>query len=339
MKDKRKLTQLSAGLRQRTQEAYDQREDRRRGILDWNKVGSMPMFTPDVGEHLIDVLPYFAGPNDPRKSEGSPTFYVDLYVHRFMGLNEDDFICLARTYNKPCAICEYRNELRKIDDPSEDIRSQIGSLRPKRYTVYAIWDRDNESKGVQLWTIAHWFFQNNLLGITKRPRKEGVIAFADYTAKEGRSISFEIAGKAMQRQFKSFQFVERDEDIPEEILEQVPVLDELLDIPEPEEVAKAFMAGLPSEQEPEATRDELATRRMKKEDICPFGGTMGENFEEFEECLSVCDKYQRCYELFEASNPATVEEEPETGTEPDEDPEPEPEPTPTRTPIRRRRRE
>jgi len=292
----------------------------------------LSIFNPDIGEHLVDVLPYFAGPNDPVKNEGEPTYLVDLYVHRFIGPNEDDFICLFRTYNKNCPICEYREKLRRVDNPSDDVKGQIDSARPKRYSVYAILDRDNESKGIQIWTVAHWFFQNNVMNICKKPRTGGVVAFADPTAEEGRSIAFQIKGSKTQQQWTGFQFSEREDDIPDSIIDNVPTLDELLDIPTYEQVKKAFWAGLEVEDMAAETVPGTPRSFKKSSPTCPHGGVFGESFEAYEECLSGCELYNPCHELWQSEY---AEEEAEREeVQPDEEYEEEEAPRPT--PRRRR---
>ena len=112
-------------------------------MLDRSKLGNLQLFDPNSGYHVIDILPYFTGPNDPVKEEGSPTYLIDLYVHRYIGPKEDDFICLYQTFNKPCPICEHRNKLRRQDEPHNEEarlqwRAEIEACRAKRYSVYAI---------------------------------------------------------------------------------------------------------------------------------------------------------------------------------------------------------
>jgi len=305
--DRSRFKLLTEGLRKRTQETYDTREDRRRDILDRSKTSGIPFFDPGIGEHLVEFLPYLAGSKDPAKEEGSPTYLVDLYVHRFIGPNEDHFICLAKTLNQPCPICEHRNKLRRQDEPSTEeerdrLKAEMESCRPKRYSVYAIWDRDNESKGVQLWTVAHWFVQKNLMSACRSIRGRGVVPFASPDKEEGKSIAFEIQGSKMSQQYTGWQLVERDDDIPDEILDSVPVLDELLDIPTYEAVSKAFWAGMETKAEPEEEEEDIPVRsrgRQREEEGagCPYDGTIGKDFEKFEECQSECDQYEECYKL------------------------------------------
>lgn len=278
------------------------------------------MFSPDAGQHLIDILPYFSGKYDPRVDEDEPNYLIDIYVHRYVGPNEDHFICMSRNknYNKPCPICEYRQKLvdqrRKGEEGLDD---EIKELYPRRRCIYAIWDRDNESKGVQIWEVSHWFSEFNVLPLAK-PRKGGFIAFTEPDKEEGRSIAFEIVGKGQNQTFKGFNFEMREEEIPQEILDAVPTLDELLYFPEYEEVKKAFYAGKDDKLETIGKEEEEGGedfpdfkfdkgKDSKEPEGCPFGGEFGKDYDIYEECLSVCKLAKECEE---ANKPPKEEEKP-----------------------------
>jgi len=320
---------LKAGLKTRIQETYETKDAGwGKSIFNQAKISGVALFKPGTGEHVIDILPYFAGSQDPHKREGDSTYLVDLWAHQNIGPNEDNFICLSKTYDKPCPVCEHRAKLRRMEERTEEVERDIEYCRPKRRTIYAIWDRDNESKGVQVWEVAHFFMQANLMAIVRKPRAGGYIAFSDPDKEEGRHISFKIEGARQQQKYTGFQLFEREEDIPDEILDQVPCLDELIQIPDYSEVKKAFWAGLESPDRP-------VTKVAKEVEACPYGGVIGEDLENFEECLSACKKYTRCHELYKQLYPEGEEEiEEEEGEETAYIPEPPP--APVRIPTRRR---
>jgi hypothetical protein len=263
-------------------------------IFDRGKCGNITFWKPVPNEHIIEILPWFAGENYPyiqgrKLKEGTPTYLVDVYVHRNVGANDDQYICLAKSYNKPCPICEFRN--------SGDLSAEeVEALRPKRRTVYAIWDRDAESKGVQVWEVAHWYMEKKLQYRAKRPRGGGFINYSH--AKLGRSISFTITAIGKNREYEGHDFIERESPIPEEILEKVPCLDELLYIPEYKEVQDAFLGGMSDKGEEEIQPIEeespytIATGTTPilpevgevKVRICPIGQKFGQDFDEFEDC-------------------------------------------------------
>jgi hypothetical protein len=279
---------LKVGLRERVEESYRTKDqDWGKGIFDPDKTKGLQFFKPSAGQHIIDILPYLSGAHDPRRRKGESNYLVDIYVHQNIGPNEDTYICLAKSYNRPCPICEERNELRRTSGDQDEIKS----LRPKRRVIYAIWDRDNETKGIQVWEVAHWFMEANLLPLAKRPRGGGYVAFTYPDKSEGRHVVFEIKGTGQNIQYTGHQLIEREEDIPDEILEKVPVLDELLYIPDYKEVKTAYLGkggandeGQEPEHGDEHEEDLPKFNKPVKKKVCPYGGTMGTDYGELDEC-------------------------------------------------------
>jgi hypothetical protein len=275
-------------------QSYDSRDaGGYKDIFDRSKCTGITFWKPASTEHLVDFLPWFCGPNYPyvqgiKLPEGTPTYLVDVYVHRGVGANEDQYVCLAKSYGKACPICEYRSS-------SPDLSAEeIESLRPKRRTVYAVWDRDNESKGVQIWEVAHWYMEKKLQYRAKRPRGGGYVNYSH--PKRGKSVAFTIVAKGEFKDYDGHDFVDRDEPIPVEILSSVPCVDDLIYTPSYKEVKEVFFSGLSKgdgeeaieERSSESTIDTHQEEKIKDIDtkisICPIGVNFGKDFNEYEDC-------------------------------------------------------
>lgn len=192
------------------------------------------------GQHLIDIVPYLAGPNDPNVPQGEPTYGLELYVHPSVGPGERTFICLQTTYDRPCPICEHKKQLIESGAPEEE----WSPLKAKRRMVYnvLVYDTPQElQKGIQIWEVAWWFSERHFIKLAEVPMRDGTIkkiSFADPW--EGKSIAFERAGTgANNTQYLGHKFVDRAEPLPENILEKAHCLDELIHIPTYEEVYQA----------------------------------------------------------------------------------------------------
>jgi hypothetical protein len=231
-----------------------------RGIFEPSKVKGMSFWKPGPGQHIFDILPYIAGTQNPRRKKGKAAYVVDIFVHRGVGPNEDQYVCLAKSFNEPCPICEYRAERVKEGDATEE---ELKALRPGRRVIYAVWDGDDQKKGVQIYEVAHWFMENPIQSIVKKPKRGGGLSEAiDFPHPDnGKSVAFEIKAVGKNRDYTGHQFVDRDEPIPDEILEAVPVVDELLHIPSYDEVHAAFFGA--SSQEV----DEIASGRSVEEEV------------------------------------------------------------------------
>lgn len=118
------------------------------------------------GEHLIDIIPYLAWENHPILEKGEVDFDLDFIFHRWVGSEEDSFICLSRMFKKPCPICEEVHERRKSTqfDPEE-----LRSFFPIRRVLYNILVHDNieeERAGVRLWDISYYWMARPLLSMS-----------------------------------------------------------------------------------------------------------------------------------------------------------------------------
>lgn len=239
------------------------------------------LYKPEEGQHEIDIIPFVMGPDSPvyRGSpiteEGDHDYVLDFWVHFSLGSSgKQACICLNRTYERKCPICEYANELRLEgrDNEADDIKA-------KRRVLYNVvsYDRGEESKGVQVLACSWHYMEKFLLKLAKRPVRQGrenvepYINFAD--AVEGKSISFEIEkgakgggkdGKPSYDEWIGHAFMDREYEIEQEILDQAEALDQLIHIPDYEE-AKSILTGIddPGDDEEETEVEEVGERSRR----------------------------------------------------------------------------
>lgn len=321
MKPSERRAAMKKEMAERLQESYNSKDGsgKFKSIFNKGNVGNTPFWKCSEDEHFINIIPYVAGKLNPNVKEGKPAYNLDIYVHQKVGINEDSYVCLARSFGKKCPICDEQNELRKQDDYDE---KYVKSLTPKRRVVYNIEVLDSEKetkKGIQLWEVSHWLFEKELAELAKKPKGGGFVLFAD--PDEGKTICFRKKGSGpTSTEYKAFQFMDRDEPITDAVLDAAMCLDELIHIPTYEEVKNAFY-GTETEEEPEEVVEERkheaeSSRRTPaaKKFKCP--GTRPDDFGELDDCEN-CPDVADC----EAEYVAASEE-----AEADPEPEPEPEP-------------
>lgn len=251
---------------------------------DYNrKKGGGSLFRSDVkgvtfwqckeGDHIIDILPYTAGENDPIEP-GSESYVLEFFVHNNVGQQEGgQIICMAETFKKPCPICEERRRLIKIGSDEQRIKELTPSRYPRSiYNIICYDSRDEEEKGVQVWHTSNYLLQQYLLALAKKPTRAGqksvdpFIAFMD--VEEGKSIAFKREGKKESTKYIGIRFEDRNYTIPEDLVESAHVLDDLINWPTYEEVYQAFWGSAPNEAG--APADLLATTtRARKYDDTP----------------------------------------------------------------------
>ncbi len=201
-------------------------------------------FSCKEGQHIVDILPWEAGPDMPLDedggapvtAEGDFDYVLDLFVHQNVGKMNLPFVCPYENFGLPCPICEYI-KANRLPKP------EWSKVRPKRRSIYLIWDRstpENEKKGIQIFDSAHFFMEEKLEEIAKLPRGGGYITFSH--PDEGMSVCWTRKGSGQENtQYLGHKFIDREAPIPDRILDQAFALDQVINMkPTYEEIEKAF---------------------------------------------------------------------------------------------------
>lgn len=311
-KDRRELYRKES--KQRQDENFNTLDDtgRFRDIYDPAKKAGVKFYKCKTDDHELYMVPYIVGSHHPRLKEGKMDFVLNVFVHRGIGVNEDSYICLNRTFRGKCPICEYQADLRESDKADDE---EIKALNPTKRSIYNIVCLDTpkeEEKGVQVFDVSHWLFTIPLEELAHKKKGGGEVAYADID--EGKVISFRKKGEKRSTEFTAFEFKDRSE-IPDEVLDAAICLDELLYIPTYEEVYSAFWETKKDEEAPapearpktEAKKEEPKKEEPKKveakveeKDVpdsvteeCPSGAAFGTDYNQYEECRP-CEVRKQC---------------------------------------------
>jgi hypothetical protein len=135
----------------------------------------------------------------------------------------------------------------------EDISDEeIKQYNTTRRCIYNVWVKDSEkdkSKGCLVWEVAHFLFEKKVQEYANKGGKKILFASVD----KGKSISFTKKGSGPRNtEYIAIGFEERDEQIPDKVLDSAVCLDEHLHIPTYEEM----LDSLP---------DNEITRNLRKE--------------------------------------------------------------------------
>ncbi len=266
--DRKKWKDWREDLKKRQQEDYNRKdfggkfksflEEFPEGIKRWK-------CTED--EHIIDIIPYIAGKNDPYSKKGSPIWFLDVFIHRNIGPDKDTFICLNKTYGEKCAACELREELMTDEDADEET---IKGLNFSRRSVINVWCHDSkkqENLGIQIWEVSHKIFTEILQEQAKLPKAGGSILFSDPDI--GKNVCFIRQGKGQfSTKYSSFHFTDREEPIPDEIMDSALCLDSYIYRPTFEEVYETLhpthKARKEKEEEDEDEEEQEEKQKKKK---------------------------------------------------------------------------
>ncbi len=339
-----------------------------KGIFIQDAIKDLPRFQPSVGQKVIDILVSPMGSRHPlvvsgKLPQGALTHVMWVYIHK--GVGSDWWVCPSRTYGKPCPLCEYRNRLKADPDVPDDTVKLYGT---GKYAtgVYKMVHHLNPSQltwqePVMVWDINYSFMESTLQSMAKQPMvtpdaPTGYINFQWPTAgvQGGRHIKFEIKPKGQYFDYDGHQFIVRQNPVPPHVMqaaEAMPPLDELVYVPEYEELQDALqvslnqpMGGQPTGQayggvggiesyspppQPFGTPEEK----------CPFanyGGVLGQTFDSWQECRT-CQLMAKCESMMpQVQQPAPPQPTPVANPVPPMQPTPAPAAPPAMPPIPRR---
>ena len=256
------------GFAKRYQASYESKDSgapAKAGVMDWKKVdGDVNFFSPIEGKNRINIIPYtIKTKNHPlvKRGEfevGDSDYVMDVFTHRGVGPSEATVLCLKSTYGKPCPICEQSALLRKQGKEKE-----ASDLKPSRRVFYNIQDTKEPDK-LKVFETSHYLFEKELIDEARDDEEGGFVDFADPI--DGKEIKFRASdvqkGSIKYKEFKSFAFEDRDDPIPDELLESAISFDEILNVPTYEEVEK-ILFGQDDDDEDE---DEAPAKKSKYED-------------------------------------------------------------------------
>ncbi len=207
------------------------RDAQHRGGGEWTTLtipDGVDIWQPKKGSHRIDIVPFVAGKGNPYAAVGELYYERTYYIHRGIGPNNDSYICLAKTFDKPCPICEYR--AKRAADPEADDK-ELKALKPKERQLWLVHDRSDEGK-VKLWEFSHFLF-GELLDMQRRDAEDDERHIAEFDDPDSGSqlkVSFSeeaFDGNSFLKAY-NIDFRERKEGLPGGLLDHGICLDDLL---------------------------------------------------------------------------------------------------------------
>ena len=254
------------GLAKRYQTSYDNKGSSgvKSGVMNYKKLDrdDIEFFTPKEGRNRINIVPYVVkSKNHPLVKSGDleigdKDYIMDVFVHRGIGPSESSVVCLKETYGKPCPICEQAAALKKQGKEKE-----AAALKPSRRAFYNVID-SKEPEKLKVFETSHYLFEKELIEEARDDEEGGFVDFAD--EENGKEIKFrcsKVTKSGMEfNEFKSFSFEERDDNIPDELLEKAISFDEILNVPTYEEAEKILYG---SDDDDEEDEDEPKSKKSK----------------------------------------------------------------------------
>jgi len=231
------------------------------GVFIPEMIQDVKRFQPSIGEKVIDIIMAPCGSKHPlvvkgKLQQGQMTYITWTFIHK--GVGNDWWVCLARTFNQPCPICEYRNRLKADPDVPDDTVKMYGSGKFAT-GIYKIIHHSNPQsltwqEPVMVWDINYSFMESTLQSMAKQPMasEDAPTGYINYMwptagAQGGRHIKFEVKAKGQYFDYDGHLFIKRQNPVPPHIMEAakaMPPLDEMVRIPSYTEMKDALEVSL-----------------------------------------------------------------------------------------------
>lgn len=221
------------------------------------------------GIKRLDIMPYTVGDAIERfqhtYAEAGDGYYErTFFIHRNIGADKDSYICPAKTFGKPCPICEHRASLMQDGDADEEL---IRSLSPSQRQLWYVVDLADKDKGVQLWDMSFHNFGKQLdKEIQNADEDEPYDMFADpeegYTLKLG--VDEESIGRTTFYSVGTVGFKPRKAAIDEDLYEDLEPLEDLVLEVEYDDLKAIFLQVEDSSDEDDDDGDKDKPAKKKK---------------------------------------------------------------------------
>lgn len=273
----------------------------------------------------LDIMPYVVtDENHPDRDDeygiatpGTLWYKRPYWRHSGVGVNNETVLCL-QTFRQKCPICEHRAQLLRegADWNDETVRALKSSMR----NLYAVIPRGSKKfeEKVHIWDVSQFLFQAKL--------NEEVQEDEEYETFPDLENGFTLQIRFSEGQLGTNRFAETSridfkerEPYDESILDEIPSLDEILEMPSQEAIEALFFGGtLPEDDEAEYAAQSRRSGRgqsVRPVDLDDDDDDIDDDVDEEEDALF--DDEEEEYASFDDE-----EEDEEEDEEPEEEPEP-----------------
>jgi len=313
--DRKEARRLKAEARRKRRE---KRENR--GGSSLYKISGGAEYLELKDRMKLDFIPFI-------DKEGNVQYTFEYMMHREVGPEEVRVVC-PKTFGQRCPICE---EVAMLSKNYKENKKTIEALRAKSRNLYNVIDTEDRDKGVQFLDQSYFLFEKQLeTELEEYGDESPEIDFDDPSGGMTVAVRFEKKKFSDNEYFEAdrIDFIERDEQYDDDIIEQAIKLDTILIVheyekldaifqgidtphedeeqegtekkdkkepepePEPEEEEKPKRKRNKKEPEPEPEPEE-EEEEEKESNPCPEDFTFGVDFGKYDECED-CSEAKEC---------------------------------------------
>jgi hypothetical protein len=243
----------------RYKDTYNNRESgsngSKNGFISWKTFKNKPdFFSPKEGVNKFNIIPFeIKSKNHPEVAAknleiGDLDIFLDIWVHKKIGPGEQDVVCLKHNYNKYCPICA--EEKKYWDSGEEESAKQMRARRRCLFNIQPI--AKGEPQALKVWEVSHYCFGQLLVEeANDQADGEDIINYADL--EEGQIIKVrmkeEQLGKNTFLEATRIDFMEREEELEDELIDEAFSFDAGLKVLSESEIEKVMFGANEDEEE------------------------------------------------------------------------------------------
>jgi hypothetical protein len=220
-----------------------------------------------AGIYKFDVIPYEVSRPTPYADVGELYYEYTYFAHFNVGPSKKAIVC-PRTIGKKCPICDMWDDVQK--DPSENDEDYRQALKPKKRQLYYIVDVRDRDSGIQIFESSYHNFGKGLQTRIEAAKEdededyEEILRFADLDSGLTIKAHFEegYIGSFAYYLCSKPDFVEREKQYDESLLEGLPPLDSTI-IVLPQKKILAMFEGTEELETDEEQKDSTPVKKSK----------------------------------------------------------------------------
>jgi hypothetical protein len=120
----------------------------------------MKFFAPkDEGTYRLDFFPYQVKGGNPHGKTGQWYPERTYFAHRAIGMDENSYVCLRKTFGKKCPVCEHQAKLKRAANADAQA---VKDLEPKERQLWIVKDLSKADGGFMVWDVSFHLFGKQL---------------------------------------------------------------------------------------------------------------------------------------------------------------------------------
>jgi len=251
------------------------RDALRRSGGDWTTLRvpeNVEIFQPEAKKYELSIVLYKAGDDNPYADSGAWYYERTFWAHRGVGPNNKFRLCLAKTSDKPCPICELMVKMQRDSDCDKDV---VKAMRPSERQLWLVFDHAEPDKGVQLWEISYYAFGRLLEDrrTNADEDEEYMREFDDPKSGSRLRVTFAkepIPGGGSFLKATAIDFKPRRNGLDDSLLDHGICLDDLLVYPDYNELKKEFLMEFEELDDPDDVKPEEKPKKTKSAKRAPL---------------------------------------------------------------------